>query len=140
MKLKILQVEDNSDDVLLLGLAFRKSGIDAELQSITDGKNAIAALANLDGSPPPACVLLDVKLPGASGFDVLQWIRSQPRFRGLPVLMFTSSLLPAEIARAYELGANSYLIKPTDLDSLIALIKTIDLYWLRTNTPAPLPA
>jgi CheY-like chemotaxis protein len=65
---------------------------------------------------------------------VLSWIRRQPRFKRLPVIMLTSSMLPADINRAYDLGANSYLVKPPELDTLITLAKTIDLYWLRTNT------
>src|SRR5579859_2859916 len=89
------------------------------------------------GPPPPSCVLLDVKLPSVSGLDVLGWIRQQPNLKRLPVIMLTSSLLAADINKAYDLGANSYLVKPPDLDSLIDLAKTIDLYWLRTNTPPP---
>ena len=129
---KILHVEDNPDDVMLVGLAFRKAGSPATLEVATDGEKAIAALGNSPNSLP-ACVLLDIKLPSISGFDVLSWIRGQPRFKRLPVIMLTSSSLPSDINRAYDLGANSYLVKPAELDSLVTLAKTIDLYWLRTN-------
>ena|SRR5882724_1714877 len=132
MQQRILHVEDNPDDVMLVSLAFGKAGASARLEVATDGEKAIAALQNNPGAPP-ACVLLDIKLPSISGFDVLSWIRSQPRFRRLPVIMLTSSLLPTDINRAYDLGANSYLAKPPELDSLVALAQTIDLYWLRTN-------
>lgn len=129
----ILHVEDNHDDVILVELAFRKAAVGAKLEVAMDGDQAIQKLQNgLTGSPP-ACVLLDLKLPTISGLQVLEWIRSQPRFKRLPVVMLTSSLLPNDINQAYDLGANSYLIKPADLDSLVALAKTIDLYWLRTN-------
>lgn len=134
-KSTILHVEDNPDDVLLTGLAFRKAGVDAELKVATDGAKAIDALQNGMSTAPPSCVLLDLKLPSISGLEVLEWIRQQPALKRLPVIMLTSSLLPKDINRAYDLGANSYLLKPSDLDSLIALAKTIDLYWLRTNTP-----
>ena len=87
----------------------------------------------------PVCVLLDIKLPSKSGLEVLAWIRGQPRLKRLPVIMLTSSLIPDDIKRAYDLGANSYLLKPSDLDGLISLAKTIDHYWLRTNTPPPPP-
>lgn len=130
---KILHVEDNPDDVMLVGLAFRKAGVGATLEVATDGEKAIAALQNRTDSLP-ACALLDIKLPSISGFEVLAWIRSQPRFKRLPVIMLTSSLLPSDINRAYDLGANSYLVKPPELDSLVALATTIDLYWLRTNS------
>jgi len=139
MQHKILHVEDNADDVMLVGLAFRKTGTSAVLEVATDGEKAITFLSNC-GESPPVCVLLDIKLPSISGFEVLAWIRSQPRFKRLPVIMLTSSLLPADINRAYDLGANSYLVKPPELDSLVTLAKTIDLYWVQTNTrPATSP-
>jgi CheY-like chemotaxis protein len=133
MQHKILHVEDNPDDVMLVALAFSKAGTSAKLEVATDGEKAIAALENNSDSPP-ACVLLDIKLPSISGFEVLAWIRRQPRFKRLPVIMLTSSLLPGDINRAYDQGANSYLVKPPELDSLIGLAQTIELYWLRTNT------
>jgi CheY-like chemotaxis protein len=133
MQHKILHVEDNPDDVMLVGIAFTKAGASAKLEVATDGEKAIAALQKGRDSLP-ACVLLDIKLPSISGFEVLSWIRSQPQFKRLPVVMLTSSLLPSDINRAYDLGANSYLVKPPELDSLVALARTVDLYWLRTNT------
>jgi|SRR5437588_7382796 len=134
MAIKILHVEDNADDVMLTGLAFRKAGVSAQLEVATDGDKAIAALQA--AGPPPACVLLDLKLPTVSGIEVLKWVRAQPRLKRLPVIMLTSSLLPDDINSAYDLGANSYLVKPSGLEALIELAKIIDLYWLRTNTPA----
>ncbi len=135
MDTKILHVEDNPDDVLLVAMAFRKAGVVAKLEVATDGQKAIAALTNGAMTAPPACVLLDVKLPVLSGLEVLSWIRQQPKLKRLPVVMLTSSLLPSDINQAYDLGANSYLVKPPNLEALIELAKTIDLYWLRTNTP-----
>jgi CheY-like chemotaxis protein len=135
----ILHVEDNPDDVVLTAMAFRKAGVDAKLEVATDGDKAIALLSGSLSGSPPACVLLDIKLPTLSGLDVLAWIRKHPNFRRLPVIMLTSSSISSDINQAYDLGANSYLIKPPDLDSLIELAKTIDLYWLRTNTPAQFP-
>jgi CheY-like chemotaxis protein len=130
----ILHVEDNPDDVLLVALAFRKAGVNVNLEAAPDGGKAIELLQNGFGSNPPACVLLDVKLPTISGLEVLSWIRNQPALKRLPVVMLTSSFLPEDINRAYDLGANSYLTKPAELDRLVDLAKTIDLYWLRTNT------
>lgn len=132
---RILHVEDNPDDVLLIGMAFRKAGVPAKLEVATDGEKAIAALSNGGAEAVPACILLDIKLPTISGLEVLAWIRKQPHLKRLPVIMFTSSLLADDINQAYDLGANSYLLKPSDLDALITLAKTIDHYWLHINTP-----
>jgi CheY-like chemotaxis protein len=131
---KILHVEDNPDDVMLMNLAFNRAGITANLHVVSDGDEAIAALADgASNGGPPICVLLDVKLPRVSGLEVLAWIRSQPRLRRLPVILLTSSSQTADINRAYDLGANSFLVKPPDLDSLTQLVKTVAHYWVQTN-------
>jgi CheY-like chemotaxis protein len=139
MQDRILYVEDNPDDAMLTTLAFRKAGVTASIELASDGEQAIAALQRNHATTPPCCVLLDVKLPTMSGLEVLAWIRSQPVLKRLPVVMLTSSLLPSDINQAYDLGANSYLVKPTDLDSLVALAKSIDAYWLRINVKAAAP-
>ncbi len=135
----ILHVEDSPDDAVLTEMAFRRAGAQAGIRLAADGRQAIDWLQGLDPNAALACVLLDIKLPGMSGLEVLGWIRSQARFKRLPVVMLTSSLLPDDINAAYDLGANSYLVKPPDLDSLVALARLVDLYWLRANT-RPLPA
>lgn len=135
----ILHVEDSPDDAVLTEMAFRRAGAQARIRVAPDGRQAIDWLQSLDSNAAPACVLLDIKLPGISGLEVLGWMRSQARFKRLPAVMLTSSLLPDDINAAYDLGANSYLVKPADLDSLVALARLIDLYWLRSNT-RPLPA
>jgi len=138
MEIKILHVEDNADDVLLMAMAFRKAGVNAKLEVASDGDKAINVLGGCGPNLLPACVLLDVKLPSKSGLEVLSWIRQNPATKRLPVIMLTSSLLPGDVNRAYGLGANSYLIKPPNLDALIELVKVIDSYWLRANTsPGP---
>lgn len=134
MENRILHVEDNPDDVMLMNLAFNRAGISARLHVVSDGDAAITALEQsaLNGGPP-VCVLLDVKLPRVSGLEVLAWIREQPRLRRLPVILLTSSSQTADINRAYDLGANSFLVKPPDLDSLTQLVKTVAHYWVQTN-------
>jgi CheY-like chemotaxis protein len=134
METRILHIEDNPDDVVLTAMAFRKAGLSVKLEVVTDGHKAMAALSNT-ATGLPACVLMDIKLPTISGLELLSWIRKQPHLRRLPVIMFTSSLLPGDINQAYDLGANSYLIKPSKLDSLIELVRMVELYWIRTNTP-----
>ena len=112
MPTKILQVEDNPDDVLLPTLAFRKAGLQVQIDVATDGDEAITVLDSAPLDALPGCVLLDIKLPTKSGLDVLAWIRSHPRLKRLPVVMLTSSILPKDINDAYDRGANSYLVKP----------------------------
>jgi CheY-like chemotaxis protein len=134
MENKILHVEDNPDDVMLMSLAFNRAGVGARLHVVNDGDEAIAALeSTASGGGPPVCVLLDVKLPRVSGLEVLAWIRKQPRLRRLPVILLTSSSQTADINRAYDLGANSFLVKPPDLDALTQLVKTVSHYWVQTN-------
>jgi CheY-like chemotaxis protein len=134
MENQILHVEDNPDDVMLMNLAFNRAGISARLHVVSDGDEAITALeqSSLNGAAP-VCVLLDVKLPRVSGLEVLAWIREQPRLRRLPVILLTSSSQTSDINRAYDLGANSFLVKPPDLDSLTQLVKTVAHYWVQTN-------
>ena len=134
MENQILHVEDNPDDVMLMNLAFNRAGISARLHVVADGDEAINALEKsaVNGGPP-VCVLLDVKLPRVSGLEVLAWIREQPRLRRLPVILLTSSSQTADINKAYDLGANSFLVKPPDLDSLTQLVKTVAHYWVQTN-------
>ena len=134
----ILHVEDSADDVLLTAMAFRRAGVSVQIDVATNGDEAIAALQPGALTSPPACVLLDIKLPIKSGLEVLSWIRSQPRIKRLPVIMLTSSLLPKDINDAYDLGANSYLIKPPNLENLVSLAQIIAHYWLSTNT-RPIP-
>jgi len=130
---KILHVEDNADDVKLTALAFRKAGVPVQIEVAADGDQAIAVLQPSASNTLPVGVLLDIKLPTKSGLEVLAWVRSQPRLKRLPVIMLTSSLLPIDINDAYDLGANSYLVKPPNLETLVSLAQTIAQYWLRTN-------
>lgn len=135
MEKRILHVEDNAEDALLTQMAFRKAGLAVQIELAPDGDAAIAMLGAYSNTNIPNCVLLDIKLPGKSGLEVLECIRKQPRFRRLPVVMLTSSVLTEDINAAYDLGANSYLTKPPDLDSLTDLMKTVHQYWFQTNTP-----
>ncbi len=137
----ILHAEDDPNDVVLVELAFRKTKTDSKLVVVNDGEQAVSYLSG-EGDysdraihPFPALMLLDLKLPRKSGLEVLAWMRSQPQphVRRLPVLMLTSSNQPRDIDAAYDLGVNSYLVKPGDLSVLSELLKTIDQYWLGYN-------
>jgi CheY-like chemotaxis protein len=141
----ILLVEDDSNDVLLIQRAFRKASLSNPLQIVEDGEAAILYLkgeesfADRDRFPLPRLILLDLKLPRKSGFEVLVWLRQQPKFYGLPVVVLTSSKENNDIQQAYLLGANSYLVKPVGFDSLLDMIKTLNLYWLMFNQTPTAP-
>ena len=136
----VLLVEDNPRDARLIQRAMEKARMLNAVQVQSDGEAAIEYLA---GSPPyddrdryplPELVLLDLKLPRKNGFEVLQWLRAQPGLKRLPVVVLTSSDETQDINRAYDLGANSYLVKPVETDELIRLLKEVDLYWFVANT------
>jgi len=132
----ILLIQDNEDIVFLLQHAIKKSGISNPVQILVNGEDAIAYLAGTERFsdwnkfPLPSLVLLDVKLPGASGFDVLKWIRQHPGLKNLRVAILTSSDSGKEIATAYGLGANVFLTIPVDLDKLVEMMKALLAHWL----------
>jgi CheY-like chemotaxis protein len=134
----LLLVEDSADDVLLLKRALHKAQIPHALHVAESGDAALAWLseaadASRAGHPVPSFVLLDLKLPGRSGFEVLAWIRAHATLRLLPVIVFTTSREGVDVRRAYELGANSYLVKPVRFEDLIETARAMDLYWMRLN-------
>ncbi len=132
----ILLVEDDPDDVLLIRRALRNAKIANPLREVADGDEAIAYLSGANGygdrdaNPLPVLVLLDLKLPRRDGFEVLRWIRAQPGLRRLPVVVLTSSRETADVNRAYDEGANSYLVKPVAFDALLELVRRVDEFWL----------
>lgn len=142
--LNILLVEDHEDDALLLRQAFSKAEVKSRLHVVTDGAEAIAYLSG-EGVysdrvmfPFPSMLLLDVNLPRRNGFEVLEWLRQQPSCRGLMVHLLTSSSRDVDVERAYQLGANNYVIKPSRMDELIAFARALH-DWHRFVRLAPSP-
>ena len=135
----ILYVEDEETDVTLLQHVLAKAAIHNPLQTVKDGKAAMDYLsgngpfADRRAHPLPGLVLLDLNLPYWSGFEVLEWIRQQPQLRRVPVVIFTSSSRPDDIARAYDAGANAYLVKPNALADLASLVLALRDFWLLHN-------
>src|SRR5690349_7010840 len=119
----ILHVEDDPNDILLVQRALKKTGAPSAIVSVSDGDRALAYLggardyADREKFPFPQLVLLDLKMPRKSGLEVLEWIRRQALLKRLPVIVFTSSKHDQDINSAYELGANSYLVKPVGFDA-----------------------
>lgn len=134
-QINILHVEDDPNDALLFQHACQKAGVSFKLQAVNDGDQAIAYLRGLDEfgdrrkHPFPQLVLLDLKMPRLSGFDVLTWLRNERLLERLPVIILTSSNHESDIKRAYELGANSYLVKPVGFDALVEVARAIHGYW-----------
>jgi CheY-like chemotaxis protein len=139
MSRTILLVEDNVDDVTLVRRAFRKANIEHPMHVVVDGDQAIAYLsgagefANRSQYPLPSLVLLDLKLPRKSGLEVLSWIRTQPLLKRLLVVVLTSSRESNDVNDAYDVGANSYLVKPVEFDALLELARSLEMYWLFLN-------
>lgn len=136
----LLLVEDDPNDVLLLRRAFRKANVTSRLQVVANGELAISYLlgendfANRENFPLPALMLLDLKLPRRTGLEVLAWLRQQPLpLKRLPAVILTSSRQAVDINRAYELGVNSYLVKPAEFEQLLEMISTFHHYWLTHN-------
>jgi CheY-like chemotaxis protein len=139
--LPILYVEDEETDVMLLRHVFAKMGIPNPLYDAKDGQVAIDYLAG-NGvfadrlqHPLPGLVLLDLNLPCFSGVEVLAWLRCQPHLRRLPVVILSSSIRSSDIERAYDAGANGYLVKPNSLEELSALVKALRDFWFLHNQP-----
>lgn len=139
----ILHVEDDANDALLFEHACRKAGVAFELRAVHDGDEAIsylrgdAAFGDRAKSPLPQLIVLDLKMPRLNGFDVLTWLRQQENFKKLPVVVLTSSNHEMDIKRAYDLGANSYLVKPVGFDGLVEMVKNLQTYWITLNQRPP---
>lgn len=130
----ILLVEDNPMDVDLTLRAFRLRNLGNTVQVARDGEEAIDMLNGMAASANlPAVVLLDLKLPRISGLEVLRHIQQDPRLQTLPVMVLTSSQEDSDVAAAYQLGANSYIVKPVDFDKFMDVAAQIDLYWCVLN-------
>ena len=135
----VLLAEDDPDDVWLTQIAFEKARLANPLQVVRDGEEAIAYLrgdgdyADRDRFPWPILLLLDLKMPKMSGFQVLEWLRDESGLEHLPVAIMTSSDHDPDMTRAYELGADSYLIKPPDAEALLALVQRLHAYWMILN-------
>lgn len=137
----ILLVEDNPDDVKITERALHKGKVLNRLFVARDGQEALDFLFNEGGyadtqkAPKPGLVLLDINLPKVNGIDVLKKVKADEKLRRIPIIMLTVSKRDEDIIRSYDLGVNSYIIKPVEFDKFVETIKNIELYWLLTNIP-----
>lgn len=135
----ILLVDDDEDDAQIALKAFRELGLEKRVRLARDGVEALEYLhgsRSRGGAPAPLLVLLDMSMPKIGGLEVLKAIRADPRTRNVPVVMLTTSSRPEDVERSYALGANGYIVKPSDFERYTAAVAGAGSYWLTWNTPA----
>jgi two-component system response regulator len=136
---EILLVEDNPNDVELALHALKKNQIANPICVVRDGAEALEFLfgtgryAGRRLEPPPRVILLDLKLPLVDGLEVLQQIKADARTRTIPVVVLTSSRQERDLMESYDLGVNSYIVKPVDFDQFTEVVRQLGLYWLLLN-------
>ncbi len=132
----IFIVEDNPVDLDLTLRAFALRKLTNTILVARDGEEALSYIPKWEqGEPLPVVILLDLKLPKVNGLEVLQAIKSHPVLKAIPVVILTTSAESNDVKTAYELGANSYIVKPVDFDKFIEVAKNIELYWNVLNKP-----
>jgi CheY-like chemotaxis protein len=131
----VLLVEDDLNDIFLVKRAFKAASIQNPLQVVTDGLEAInyfrgeGKYADRKTYPLPKLVVMDIKMPRRTGFEVLEWLKHDHLLRRIPIVIVSSSDNPMDINRAYELGANAYMVKPVDYRAVEHLFQSITQYW-----------
>jgi CheY-like chemotaxis protein len=131
----VLLVEDDLNDIFLVKRAFKMAHLTNPLQVVTDGEEAVHYLtgrgkyADRDAYPLPKLIVMDIAMPRMTGFDVLEWIKHDGVFRRIPIVIVSSSDRHQDINRAYELGANAYMVKPMNFRAMEHLFQSITHYW-----------
>ena len=139
----ILIADDDADDRYLLETAFIEKGYQEKIEFVDNGVEVLNYLARIkkggevSGNLYPKFILLDLNMPKKDGREVLREMKANPDFRTIPVIVFTTTKSENEIKRCYELGANTYIIKPVSFDALLSVVENIRSYWLNT---ASIPA
>ena len=140
---QILLVEDNQMDVVLTLDAFREAKLKNKIHVAHNGQEALDYLfgkdkyANREEFPLPALILLDLKMPGVDGFEVLRQVKGTEKLKRIPVIILTSSREEGDRALSYDIGANSYLLKPVSFDGFTDVVRKIDDYWFSLNINPP---
>jgi chemotaxis family two-component system response regulator Rcp1 len=130
---QILLVEDSPGDVRLTREALRDAKICNELHVVRDGESALAFLrgeGDYAGVPRPDIVLLDLNLPRKDGREVLEEMKADDELRRIPVIVLTTSVAEGDVLRSYDLHVNAYVTKPLDLDGFVAVVRSIESFWL----------
>jgi CheY-like chemotaxis protein len=138
-----LLVDDSENDLLLMRAAFKKARCNSPLQEVHNGEEAIAylkgegAYSDRTQFPLPTVMLLDLNMPKKNGFDVLAWVRAQPVLKRLAIIILTASTRSEDVERAFDLGATSFLVKPSNLEELAAMVRCL-CDWVQINHFPPL--
>lgn len=138
----ILYVEDDDSYAQMMEHVLRKSGFNHKLVHVSSGAQAKAYLTGegefsvRDRYPLPGLILADLKMPGMTGLELLQWVRSQSEHRLIPFVILTSSEDLKDVTRAYQLGANSFLVKPPSVADLVEMMKAVENFWVKYNVSA----
>ncbi|MFZ5628894.1 MAG: response regulator [Spirochaetota bacterium] len=138
-EVEILLVEDNPDDLEMALFAFREANIANQIQVARDGQEALdfifaeGSFAGRMREPYPKVILLDLKLPKVDGFEVLKRLKATPETRTIPVVVLTSSKEQRDMVESYNLGVNSYIVKPVNFENFASVIKDLGFYWLILN-------
>jgi len=134
---QILLIEDDPNDVELVQIALDNYNFVNQIHVVSDGEQAIHYLFGRDGQPPtqplPRLVLLDLKIPKINGIQVLEMIRKSPRTRNLVVVVMTSSGENRDLKACYDLGVNSYVVKPLDFQKFVEMSQAVGFYWMKLN-------
>jgi len=132
----ILIVDDDENDIFFVKRAFTEINVHCAFQMLKNGQEVVdylsghGAYADRQKYPLPIMILMDLKMPIMDGFEVLVWLRARPGLKVIPTVVFSSSDLAADITRAYELGANSFMTKSVTYDGLLLKLQTLSQYWL----------
>jgi two-component system response regulator len=143
-RVEILLVEDNPNDLELALHALRRHNLANHIEVVRDGAEALefifgtGAYAHRRVEDVPKVILLDLKLPKVDGMEVLERIKSDPRTRSIPVVVLTSSREERDVVESYQLGVNSYIVKPVDFEQFTEAVRNLGLYWLLLNQPPKL--
>ena len=144
-RLRILMVDDSTDDISFVERALHKSGVGQYFRAVHDGSDALKYLKGEEDfgdrsrTPFPNIILSDLKMPGMDGYDLLDWLKNHPTCAVIPTIIFTSSSLESDVRKAYELGANAYMVKPSDLAQLVDLIVVTCKFWSQCEIPQTPP-
>jgi len=141
---EILLVEDNPDDAALALRALRTANLTNYIQLVRDGAEALDFIfcegvhSQRNAEDAPKVILLDLKLPKVDGLDVLRRLKSDPRTKSIPTVILTSSKEQNDVVESYNLGVNSYIVKPVNFETFVTAVQQLGMYWLLLNQPPKL--
>lgn len=135
----VVYVDDSEDDRYLMSEAWAQAKARNPLVTLADGTEALAYLAEAEkpGGRRPGLAILDIKMPKMTGLEALERLRAAPKWKALPVVMLTASLDRGDVSRAFALGANGFLVKPSSMTELVELARALDTLWLKHGALPP---